>query len=93
MHEVPLARERHPVAAGLVHPLPEAEQLAEPLERRLGARRVAADETEQRVKHVEHEMRVELRAQELELGAGAQRLGARGPARAPPRRARAVCEA
>ena len=91
--EVPLARERHPVAAGLVDPLPEPQQLAQPLEGALRARRVAADETEQGVEHVEHEVRVELRAQELELGAGTQHVGRRPLARCASRRASAVCHA
>ena len=77
--ELPLPGERHPVASGLLHPLAETQELAQALERLLGEGRVAAHEAQQRVQHVQHEVRMELRAQERELGARAQDGGARLP--------------
>ena len=76
LHEIPLAGQRDEIGAALVHPLPESQQVPEPLERAFGLRRVAPDETEKRVEHVQDEVRVELRAEQVELGARAQDVGA-----------------
>ena len=77
--EGPLVAQGHAVHLPLLHAHPEPQQLAQALDGGLRPRGIAPDEAEERVQRVEDEVRVELRAQQLQLGPRVERLCAAGP--------------